>query len=243
MTVERFRDEANIGSLNELGKVCHLAFYFLKKVKADQFTAGDGAKWLTYLRYSTPNISRLHDNLRSSRDTVRGTKDGTFRLHADFVKALEAKFPQLSEKSQDVVDSGTILAEVEYKGTKGYIEQLAKQINASYEHNVFDGCAVLMRRLVEILLISCYRHLKIESVIQDGSGNFRMLEAIINDAKSNSTLGLSRNGKGSLDLFRELGNFSAHKIEYNCRREYIKPHIQEYRALITELLYKAAIRT
>ena len=243
MTIERFRDEANLAGLNEVGKVCHLAFYFLKKTKTKEFTAGDGVKWVTSLSYPKPNTSRLHDNLRSSRNTVRGARENTFRLHADFVKTLEAKFPQLSEKSQEVVEQGTILPEVEYQKTRGYIESLAKQINASYEHNLFDGCAVLMRRLLEILLILSYRHLKIESAIQDKNGNFQMLEAIINDAKTNSTLGLSRNGKNSLDTFRELGNFSAHKIEYTCRREYIAPHIQEYRALVTELLHKAGIRT
>lgn len=243
MTVERFRDEANLAGLNEVGKVCHLAFFFLKKAKAEEFTAGDGARWLADLRYSPPNVSRLHDNLRSTRDTVRGAKDGTFRLHANFVKMLEAKFPQLSEKSQDVVDSGTILPEVDYQKTRGYIESLAKQINASYEHNLFDGCAVLMRRLLEVLLILCYRHLKIENAIQDGNGNYQMLDGIIGDAKTNSTLALSRNSKACLDTFRQLGNFSAHKIEYTCRREYITPHVQEYRALVTELLYKAGIRT
>ncbi len=49
--------------------------------------------------------------------------------------------------------------------------------------------------------------------------------------------------KASLDVFRELGNFSAHKIEYTCKREYIKQEIQQYRALIGELLHKAGIRT
>lgn len=242
MTVENFRDEAILGGLNEVRKVCYLAFYFLKKEKAEEFTAGDGAKWLTDLRYSRPNVSRLHDNLRSSRDTVRGREDNTFRLQANFVKALEAKFPQLSETSQDVVDSGAILPEVDYQKTRGYIETLAKQINASYEHNLFDGCAVLMRRLLEVLLILSYRHLKIERAIQDASGNYQMLDSIIGDAKTNSTLALSRNSKGCVETFRQLGNFSAHKIEYTCRREYIRPHIQEYRALVTELFHKAGIR-
>jgi hypothetical protein len=242
VTAEQFRDEANFAGLNEIGKVCHLAYYFLKKSKAQEFTAGDGAKWVADLGYPKPNTSRLHDKLRGSPETIRGARDNTFRLHTDFIKALEARFPELSEKSQEVFDSGTILPEVEYRDTRGYIVSLAKQINASYEHNLFDGCAVLMRRLVEILLISSYRHLKIESTIQDKDGNFKMLEQIINDAKANSALGLSRNGKGSIESFRELGNFSAHKIEYICRREYIKPHIQEYRALVTELLHKAGIR-
>ena len=68
-----------------------------------------------------------------------------------------------------------------------------------------------------------------------------MLDGIIKNAKNNTTLALSRNSKGCLDIFRELGNFSAHKIEYTCRREYISPHVQNYRALIGELLYKSGI--
>jgi hypothetical protein len=118
----------------------------------------------------------------------------------------------------------------------------AKQINASYEHNLFDGGAVLMRRLVEVLLILSYRYLRTEAAIQDNNGNFEMLEKIVNDAKANSTLALSQNGRNSLDTSRGLGNFSAHKIEYTCRREYIAPHIQEYRALVVELLHKWGIR-
>ena len=135
------------------------------------------------------------------------------------------------------------MPEIDYKDTRSYIVSLAKQINASYEHNLFDACAVLMRRLVEVLLILSYRKLEIESAIQDSGGNFLMLEAIVTNAKNNATLGLSRTSKPFLDTFRELGNFSAHRVEYTCRREYITPHIQGYRALVVELLHKAGIRT
>lgn len=185
----------------------------------------------------------LHDNLRSSRETLRGSGGNTFRLHANFVRTLEKSFPQLLEKSQDVIDAGTILPEVDYQKTRGYIETLAKQINASYENNLFDGCTVLMRRLVEVLLILSYRHLRIEAAIQDAHRNYLMLDAVIGDAKANASLALSRNSKACLDTFRQLGNFSAHNIEYTCRREYITPHIQEYRALVTELLHTSGIRT
>jgi hypothetical protein len=137
----------------------------------------------------------------------------------------------------------SILPPIDYEKTYGYIERLAQQVNACYEHNLFDGCAVLMRRLVEILLILSYRKLQIESAIKDSDGNYLMLERISADAKNNTKLDLSRNSKSSLDVFRELGNFSAHKIEYTCRREYIKERIQSYRALIAELLHKAGLRT
>jgi hypothetical protein len=39
-----------------------------------------------------------------------------------------------------------------YNGnTRGYIESPAKQINGSHEQNIFDGCAVSIRRLEEAL--------------------------------------------------------------------------------------------
>jgi hypothetical protein len=54
-------------------------------------------------------------------------------------------------------------------------------------------------------------------------------------------LNLSRNSKKSIETIRELGNFSAHKISYTCRREYIEQKVSEYRALVEELLHKSGI--
>lgn len=240
MTIDQFRDACGFSSLFEVDKVCHLAFFFLKTKNTHEFGALEAARWLVEAGGASPNRNRLEDRLKASRNTIKGQRG--FRLHMDFVKALQGKYPALSQKSQDVIDLGTIMPEVDYANTRGYLVSLAKQMNSCYEHNLFDGCAVLMRRVLEILLILSYRELKIESAIQDAAGNYVMLEGIINDAKTNGTLKLSRNSRNTLDTFRVLGNFSAHKIEYTCRREYIQPHILEYRALISELLYKSGIR-
>jgi hypothetical protein len=240
MTLEQFAKALDLTSLSEVDRVCFLAYFYLKTKSTKEFTVAEAAKWLTAMHFASPNQSRLHNKLKESDKTVKGERG--FKLAVKFVEEMEKRFPQLSETSQDVVDGGAILPEVDYKATRGYIETIAKQINASYEHNLFDGCAVLMRRLVEVLLILSYRNLGIESEIQDASQNYQMLEAIISNAKNNTALKLSRNSKGSLDTFRELGNFSAHKIEYTCRREYIREHIQSYRALIVELLHKSGLR-
>jgi len=151
--------------------------------------------------------------------------------------------PGIHVASEDVISDDLILPRPLYENTRGFIESLSKQINASYEFNIFDGCAVLMRRLLEILLILSYEHLKIEAAIQDPHGNYLMLERIANDAKSNKVLKLSRDAKSVLDDFRTIGNFSAHKIYYNCRRSDLKKIAVHYRATIEELLYKSGIRT
>ena len=98
------------------------------------------------------------------------------------------------------------------------------------------------RLLEEILLIMSYEHHGIGSVIKDANGNYLLMERIVNDAASNKTLNLGRNTRKDIDVFRELGNYSAHKIHYLCKREYIQEKIDKYRAMIDELLHKAGLR-
>jgi hypothetical protein len=100
-----------------------------------------------------------------------------------------------------------------------------------------------MRRLIEVLLILAYENLGIESEIKDPSGSYYLFERISQNARNNSFLGLSRNTKPCIEKFRTLGNLSAHKIHYTCKKSYIEEVIQEYRAAIEELLFKAGLKT
>ena len=72
-----------------------------------------------------------------------------------------------------------------------------------------------------------YEHLNIASTIKDGSGNYFLLERIVADAANNSTLSLGRNTKKDIDVIREFGNYSAHKMYYLCKREYIQEKIDK----------------
>lgn len=119
-----------------------------------------------------------------------------------------------------------------------------QQINASYENNLYDCAAVIMRRLLEGLLVLSFQNAGIESEIIDKSGKRHVaLDQIIKIAEQNEALALSANTKKDMMLFKDLGNYSAHKIWYNCTRGDIKPHILKYRAIIEELLYKSGLKT
>jgi hypothetical protein len=243
MRLEQFSKKADLLSKTEVEKVRLLAFFFLKSADLQQFQVTDVSKWFCVLSLPSPNRTRLGNNLRKSRKFARGDHQDAFRLHAREISALEKEFPELEQKSEEIISDDTILPETLYVKTRGYIESLAKQINASYEHNIFDGCAVLMRRLIEILLILSYENHGIESKIKDSSGNYKILDRIIADAKSDKTLSISRNTKSCLDDFRVLGNFSGHRIYYNCKRQDIRKLMLDYRAAVEEFLYKAGIRT
>lgn len=137
----------------------------------------------------------------------------------------------------------TILPNVLFEGLTTNFQSICKQINASYENNLYDCTAVLMRRLLESLLVLSYQKAGIESEIMDKNCNFHIsLDGIIKNAAQNSVIALSSNSKKDLSLFKDLGNYSAHKIWYNCTQLDIKPHMLKYRVVIEELLYKAGMK-
>lgn len=242
MKLKDFVVTSNLLAQTELSKIALLAYYYLKKDNIVEFNTANIIEWLVKLNLATPNMSRLQKNIEKSRQFIKGKTPKSFKLHAKELARLETEYPQLNQRDEEVTSTDTIIPEKIFISTRGYIENLTKQINASYENNIFDGCAVLMRRLLEILLIHSYEKLGIASEIKDRSGNYMLLEGIASNAKSNNTLNLSRNTKGSLDDYRKLGNYSAHKIHYNCTRSDIDKVAMEYRATIEELLYKSGIR-
>ena len=60
---------------------------------------------------------------------------------------------------------------------------------------------------------------------------------IINYTLSNKPFSLAKESQELLDTFRQLGNFSAHKIQYNAKRKYIDDVKVVYRLTMEELLY------
>lgn len=128
-----------------------------------------------------------------------------------------------------------------YKGTHGYIERIADQINKAFHFGIYDGCLVLMRRFIETLLILSFIKLGIEEEIKDQDSSFFKLAKIINKAEKCKPLALTFNSKKSLKVFKVGGDLSAHNPYFCARKkDIINIHLQ-YRALIEELLHKADV--
>ncbi len=128
-----------------------------------------------------------------------------------------------------------------YKGTRQNIKSIADQINKSFYFGIYDGAAVLMRRLVEMLLISAFQEINQEDRIRGSDGNYLQLSQIINEALQNKALDLSRNAKSYLGIFKEKGDLSAHNpfhITFKKDLELLQP---KFRHLIQELQYKAKV--
>ena len=185
-------------------------------------------------------LAEYKEDLRKHRN-ILSIKGGGYKPTRTLLLELDAEFNQFLLKTEEVVCEGLILPTSLYENTRGYIETLGKQINASYEHNIYDGCSVLMRRLLEILLIHSYEATGNITVIQDGDG-YKNLSVIINDIIQHKRFSLSKEVLSVLDRFRMLGNLSAHKIQYNAKKAYIDEVITLYRVAIEELLYISKIK-
>jgi hypothetical protein len=242
MNLHQFSIKTDLLSLSELKKCKYLGYYFQIIENNPTFTLDQLIEYFDKLNLNKPNSSRLKTKIKKSKSFVT-VDDKTYKLHAQEIENLKNKFPDSFGATEVVFEHDLIIPRTIYKDSRGYIVSLANQINASFEYGIYDGGAVLMRRLLEILLIHSYEHLNIENEIKDASGNYKMLSDIINDAKTNSNLGLSRNSKNNIDVFRNIGNFSAHKIYYTAQQKDIKNIAIDFRAIIEELLYKSGLKT
>jgi len=241
MNIDKFALLSGLYEKTEIEKVELLAFFHNQLSGIEDFTIPDICAWLETLSLAKPNTSRLRKKLLAEKKFVKGRSQDSFRLHKKYQILLENKFPQTNQDNENIETIDSILPKPLYENTRGYIDSLSKQINSSYENCIYDGCAVLMRRLLEVLLILSHEANYIEDQIKDPQGDYQSLVSIINNSISSKTLKLSRNTRECLDSFRKIGNLSAHKIYYNAKKKDIRDIATDYRATIEELLYKSNI--
>lgn len=142
-----------------------------------------------------------------------------------------------------IQQEGSILPETLFEHLSPNFQTLCKQINASYENNLFDCTAVIMRCLLERLLVWSYQNYDIEfEITAKGGVHHISLDKIIRNASQTTVLKLSASTKKELILFKDMGNYSAHRIWFNCTQQDIKPRILKYRVIIEELIYKAGLK-
>jgi hypothetical protein len=129
------------------------------------------------------------------------------------------------------------------RGTRGYIERVVNQINGCYEKGWFDGCAVMMRRLIETLIIECFEKYKIANTIKDPrTGEFFFLKDMVEKLVQEQSWNLGRNTKQALPKLKNLGDQSAHSRRYNANREDIDKVTTDFRVVCQELIYLSQLK-
>ncbi len=187
------------------------------------------------------NISRIIKNL-TKREVLREIpekKPKEYEFVPVELQKLERRYAKLWLGLDYVESNSEVINEERYCGKRTAIDKLIKEINCCYSQHCFNACCVIMRRLFEILLILSYQKLGIDDEIKSASG-YQMLSKIVSNAKENKTLALSRN-KQKYDIFRNLGNYSAHNVYFVATYQEIDNIKLDYKAMMDELYQKAGL--
>ena len=146
---------------------------------------------------------------------------------------LVRKPPRSGGRSQtDSVLDRTIVA-----GTRGYIEQVTEQINGCYEQGWYDGCGVMIRRLIETLIIEVFEHYGLDGQIKGPTGDFLYLADLIDRMLNCTAWNLSRNTKKALPQLKGIGDKSAHNRRFLARRGDIDKITDDLRVVAEEFVH------
>lgn len=237
-----FIELTELHSCSETERAKLLCFYHYKENAENQFKMTLISDLMMKCGFNAPNMSRLRDKLTKGKDKVflaiKGSKN-TYEFVPASLQRLEKEYCNTWNDTETVESDSELIDEIKFCGKRNSLTRLIKQINSSYRNNCYDACAVLMRRLFEIILILSYQHMQIDDQIKQ-DGTYKMLKDIVKNAKQNRTLNLSRI-KDELDKFRDVGNYSAHSIDYTAGKKDIDDIKLKYRVMLEELYNKAGL--
>ncbi len=217
-----------------------LLWYYGQKQEFEERSVKELAQDLADEGYGHINQTRLHKALKKSPYTVRGNRKDTVRISAAHFSTLTRIYGPLIDLVEIEVSSSVIPFEY-VDGSRVYLEQLVKQINGCYDKGFYDGCAVLVRRLVESLIIEVYAHKKMLSAVKSGN-DFVGLERLITVIASDASIPCSRSFRENSVKIKDLGDTAAHDRFYVTQKNDIDENKQHIQKVANELLQLSGIR-
>lgn len=128
------------------------------------------------------------------------------------------------------------------RGTRGYIERIANQINGTYEHGWYDACAVMIRRLFETLVIEAFEHHKLADEIKNARGDFIAFGDMIDKCLQQGVWNLGRDTRRILPTLKSVGDKSAHSRRFVAHKSDIEPIRADIRTVVQELIFLAGFK-
>ena len=194
--------------------------------------------------FNKPNPSRLKDHLTKGKSKSflnSKTEKGKLEFIPAVLQNLDKELCAHWNDTVTVTSNSELIEEAKFCGKRHFTDRLIKQINFTYGNNCYDACAVLMRRLFEVLLVLSYQNLGIEADITNSQGNHFMLEGIVKNAIQNKKLNVPSRIAKNFDSFREVGNNSAHSITYTAGKKDIDDIRGTYRVMMEDLYNRAGL--
>ena len=184
--------------------------------------------------YPSINRTRERDKLKKDDRTTTNDKGHSFKLQVRAIKALDSEYLQFIE-NKPLPKSDTLFEENTFKGTRGYIQKVIKQINLSYDYQLYDFCTVMVRRLLETLIIEIYERLDRSNEIKNNDGHFMMFSGLLSYLQNDKKITLGRNTILGLSSFKKIADSSAHNRRFNASKKIIDDKIDDVKLAVAEL--------
>lgn len=227
-------------TLTHADRAVAFLYYYNVTQEFEERSASELAADLGQEGFPRPNVTRLQEDLRRDRRTIRGRRPDTFRVDVRRLSELEAHFAEQLQH-RPIPQSDSIIPTEAVAGTRTYLERLVAQINASYDAGLYDACAVLCRRFMESLILDVYISQGRHATVQN-AGVFLGLDRLIGIICSDRAVTLSRNTRGTMTDVKTVGDTAAHDRVYITQQRDLDDIKLRYRRLIDELLRASGIR-
>jgi hypothetical protein len=198
---------------------------------------------LNGLNLESADLDRFKRNL----DVLKSTDPLTAKRRGDAVKELRLLcqsviLPRMESMTASPVPvTEQVLPLAVVRGTRGYLEKITIQANGCYEHQWYDACSVMVRKLVENLIILVYE-LKGEAEEIKKDGDFLLLKDLIGHILKKTSWNLNRNTKKYLPEVKEVGDLSAHSRHYLATKQDIDNIKGGLRVIVDDLLHVAGLK-
>lgn len=204
-------------------------------------TAGELSAIISHSGLGTPHSTRLGIALKKSGHVLESSKG--YRLKVLARPKLRARLNSiLSPEPPPVEQELGFLPRAVWDRTRGYIESICQQINASYQFELYDATAVLLRRVIETLVIESYEALGRSGEIKDTNGNYYMLRDLVSRSTGSQGLSLGRNAKHAIEQVKEVGDSAAHNRRFLTKRADLDRLQTGARTLAEELIVISGIK-
>lgn len=240
MTVEQFLQSIDEDRLTALDRALAILWWVERENAAGGLSTRGICETLERNGYPKQNIFRLNASLARDRRTAKAGAD-CWRLHPRGRKELDEKFKSLISSIQQPRATDSVLPRELFTSTRGYLERIVFQLNASYDQSLFDCCAVMCRRILETLLIEIYESVGRASEVKGADGHFLMLAGLLCYFEKDGQFHPSRNALKGLRDFKMLGDLSAHNRRFNARKDDIDRVRDGLRVAAEELLNLAGL--
>lgn len=178
---------------------------------------------------------------------LKSTDALTAKQRADALKRLRLLcesviLPKIEgmQASPIPASEGVLLMSV-VKCNRPYIEKVVLQANGTYEHQWYDACSVMIRRLVETLIIEVYEAKGKAGDIKGSDGHYQMLGKLVDKMLADPVFHLGRETKKVLPLLKSLGDRAAHNRHFTANKGDIDAVTHDLRVLVPEFLNLAGI--